>query len=136
MERSSLYSVQTSIFWFVGMCRVCKSSKMKHPGGSGGFVLETKGPLPIFQDLLLLSNHTPVHGLNKMNHCGFPKSFLLSVSYRHELNKHPCLLVTYISAGISELRTLDDVNPHPKHSTAQFNRSTYTCGSPMFSRRC
>ena len=25
------------------MWRVCKSSKIKHPGGSGGFVLETKG---------------------------------------------------------------------------------------------
>ena len=32
---SSLYYVQTSSFLFVGMWRVCKSSKMKHPGGSG-----------------------------------------------------------------------------------------------------
>ena len=38
-ERSSLYCVQTSSFLFVGMWRVCKSSKIKHPGGSGGFVL-------------------------------------------------------------------------------------------------
>ena len=38
-ERSSLYCVQTSSFLFVGMWRVCKSSKVKHPGGSGGFVL-------------------------------------------------------------------------------------------------
>ena len=46
-ERSTctctLYCFQTSSFLFVGMWRVCKSSKMKHPGGSGGFVLETKG---------------------------------------------------------------------------------------------
>ena len=65
-ERSSLYRVQTSSFWFMGMWRVCKSSKIKHPGGSGGGgALSSRpkvdpGPLPIFQDLLLLSNHTPV----------------------------------------------------------------------------
>ena len=39
MKRSSLYCVQTSSFLFVGMWRVCKSSKIKHPGGSGGFVI-------------------------------------------------------------------------------------------------
>ena len=38
-KRSSLYCVQTSSFLFVGMWRVCKSSKIKHPGG---FVLQTK----------------------------------------------------------------------------------------------
>ena len=38
-ERSSLYCVQTSSFLFVAMWRVCKSSKIKHPGGLGGFVL-------------------------------------------------------------------------------------------------
>ena len=27
----------------LGMWRACKSSKIKHPGGSGGFVLKTKG---------------------------------------------------------------------------------------------
>ena len=32
------YFLLFSLF-FVGMWRVCKSSKMKHPGGSGGFVL-------------------------------------------------------------------------------------------------
>ena len=53
-ERSSLYCVQTSCFLFVGMWRVCKSSK-KHPKGPKG----DPGPLPIFQDVLLLSNHTP-----------------------------------------------------------------------------
>ena len=37
-KRSSLYCVQTSSLLFVGMWRVCKS-KIKHPGGSGGFVL-------------------------------------------------------------------------------------------------
>ena len=31
--------VQTSSFLFVGMWRICKSSKIKHPGGSGGFVV-------------------------------------------------------------------------------------------------
>ena len=35
----SLHCVQTL---FVGMWRVCKSSKIKHLGGSMGFVLETK----------------------------------------------------------------------------------------------
>ena len=38
-ERSNLYCVQTSSFLFVGMWRVCKSSKIKHPGVSWGFVL-------------------------------------------------------------------------------------------------
>ena len=44
---------QTSGFLFVGMWRVCKSSKIKHPGGSGGFVLKTEGRVrsrPVFQD--------------------------------------------------------------------------------------
>ena len=60
-NRSSLYLVQTSSFLFVWMWRVCKSSKIKHPGGSGGFVLQTKGrprPSTHFQDYLLLSNHS------------------------------------------------------------------------------
>ena len=35
-ERSSLYCDQTSSFLFVGMWRVCKSSKIKHSGGWGG----------------------------------------------------------------------------------------------------
>ena len=38
-ERStcSLYCVQFSSFLFVGMWRVCKSSEIKHPWGSGSF---------------------------------------------------------------------------------------------------
>ena len=51
-ERSSLYCVQTSNFLFVVMWRVCKSSKIKHPGGSGGH--------PFFWIFCLpLSNHSP-----------------------------------------------------------------------------
>ena len=38
-KRRSLYCVQTSSSLFVGMWRVCTSSKIKHPGGSEGFVL-------------------------------------------------------------------------------------------------
>ena len=67
-ERSSLYCVQTSSFLFVGMWRVCKSSKIKHPGGSGGFVLSTKGrprtATHFSGFFLLLSNHTSVHSMN------------------------------------------------------------------------
>ena len=33
-RKNCLYCVQTSSFLFVGMWRVCKSSKIKHPGGS------------------------------------------------------------------------------------------------------
>ena len=36
-KKNSLYCVQTSSFLFVGMWRVCKSSKIEHPGGSGEF---------------------------------------------------------------------------------------------------
>ena len=61
---SSQYYVQTSSFLFVGIWRVCKSSKIKHPGGSGAFVLytkrETQAHYPFFRIFLLLSNHTPV----------------------------------------------------------------------------
>ena len=42
---------KTSSFMFVGMWRVCKSSKIKHPGGSRGIVLWTKRrPRPATQD--------------------------------------------------------------------------------------
>ena len=60
---SFLYCVQISSFSFVGMWRVCKSSKIIHPGGSGGFVLSTQGrprPATHFHCCFLLSNHTPV----------------------------------------------------------------------------
>ena len=44
------------------MWRVCTSPQIKHPGGSGALSSRPKrdpGPLPIYQDFLLLSNHTP-----------------------------------------------------------------------------
>ena len=46
------------------MWRVCKSSKIKHPGGSGGYVLETKvrpRTATHFSGYFTLSNHTPVN---------------------------------------------------------------------------
>ena len=52
-----------SNFLFVGMWRVCNSSKTKHPGGSGVLSSTAKGDpglLPIFQDFVLLSSHTHV----------------------------------------------------------------------------
>ena len=48
--------VQTSSFLFVGMWRNRKSSKMKHPGGSGALCSRPKGdpgPQPIFQNLFV-----------------------------------------------------------------------------------
>ena len=60
IKKSGLYCIQTSSFLFVGMWRVCKSSKIKHPGGSGGSVLEIKGrprPLPTFQDLFTIERY-------------------------------------------------------------------------------
>ena len=52
-NRSSLYCVQTSSFLFVEMWRVCKSSKIKHPGGSGGLCpldqRETQARYPFFR---------------------------------------------------------------------------------------
>ena len=50
---------------FVGMWRVCKSSKMKHPGGSGGYVLWTKGrPRPATH----FSNQTPDYSINYLEY--------------------------------------------------------------------
>ena len=47
------------------MWRVCKSSKIKHPGRSGGFVLQTIGrprpALPIFQDFFLFFKSRPCY---------------------------------------------------------------------------
>ena len=47
------------------MWRVCKSSKIKHPGGSGdlssGPPNGDPGPLPIFQEFLLNCQITPLY---------------------------------------------------------------------------
>ena len=101
-ERSSLYCVQTSRFLFVGMWRVCKSSKIQHPGRSGGFVLLTKGrhrPATHFQNFLLLSNYKKKSKIPTWNiknfekwrwqkggHKHFLKTKKISLPIKRELN--------------------------------------------------
>ena len=62
-RRGNLYCVQTSSFLFVGMWRVCNSSKIKHPGGSGTLSSGPKGePGPArypFSLFFIILNHTP-----------------------------------------------------------------------------
>ena len=55
-----MHCVQTSSFLFVGMWRVCISSKIQEVQGAlSSRPKGVPGLLPIFQDFLLLSNHTP-----------------------------------------------------------------------------
>ena len=59
-EVAGLCCFQTSSFLFVGMWRVCKSSKIKHPGGLGALSSRPKGDpvvLPIFHESFTVKSH-------------------------------------------------------------------------------
>ena len=60
-ETSSLYCVQTLSFLFVGMLRVCKSSKIKHPGCLSGLCpLDQREPevrYPFFRIFTFVKSH-------------------------------------------------------------------------------